>query len=259
MITTVVRCTLMTGVAWRRVGALGALAPFTPRHACIAATRGLQHSAQDHATPLCTACHQVLAREKGLPMKNTVTAISLACLGLTACQKSAEPQGQQPQAAAAGQAPVDKIAQGRAVVTLGAVGTSGASGKLQFFALPDEAGVKIDGELMGLSPGNHGMHVHEVGSCDSPDGMSAGGHFNPTAAPHGAADAATSHVGDLGNITADAQGHAKVSIIKGAARLTGPATIVGRSIIVHKDADDCKSQPAGQSGARIACGVIRAD
>jgi Cu-Zn family superoxide dismutase len=195
-------------------------------------------------------------------MNITATRCSLALVALvTSCQKSADTAQPAvttatPPAAAA---PADKAALSRAIVAVSPIGSSGVSGQLNLSALPDDAGVKVEGELVGLSPGAHGMHVHEVGSCDSPDGMSAGGHFNPTSAPHGTIEAADSHVGDLGNITADAHGKAQVSLIKGAARLSGPATLVGRSIIVHKDADDFKSQPAGQSGPRIGCGVIRAD
>jgi Cu-Zn family superoxide dismutase len=183
---------------------------------------------------------------------------SLAAVGLilAGCQKKSEPDANAP-VAATGQAPVNKAAVGRAEVILAGVGSAPVAGHMTLTALADGAGVQFTGELTGLTPGAHGIHVHEVGSCDSPDGMSAGGHFNPSAAPHGQLDAADSHVGDLGNVVADAAGTAKLHLIKAAARLTGPATLVGRSIIVHQDADDLKSQPAGKSGARVACGVIR--
>lgn len=192
-------------------------------------------------------------------MKFYATCCSLALLGLFAgCQKSTQTSADA-MPTAASTAPVAKAATARAIVAISPIGASGVSGQINLSALADDAGVKFDGELVGLSPGGHGMHVHEVGSCDSPDGMSAGGHFNPTSAPHGTIDAADSHVGDLGNVVADAHGKASLSLIKGAARLSGPATLIGRSIIVHKDADDFKSQPAGASGARIGCGIIRAD
>lgn len=195
-------------------------------------------------------------------MKIARTVCSLALVSITvSCQKSADSThpAVTTAVAPASAAPADKAALGRAIVAISPIGSSGVSGQLNVTALPDDAGVKVEGELVGLTPGAHGMHVHEVGSCDSPDGLSAGGHFNPTSAPHGKIDAPDSHVGDFGNITADAHGKAQISLIKGAARLSGPATIVGRSIIVHQDADDLKSQPAGQSGVRVGCGVIRAD
>jgi Cu-Zn family superoxide dismutase len=105
--------------------------------------------------------------------------------------------------------------------------------------------------------GQHGMHVHQLADCSGKDGMAAGGHFNPTQAPHGAVEDAKSHLGDLGNIEADAQGRATVHVIKKGASLSAAAdSLMGHSLIIHGGADDLKSQPAGNSGARVACGVI---
>ena len=121
-----------------------------------------------------------------------------------------------------------------------------------------EGGVSIKGAITGLKPGRHGFHVHEHGNCHSADGASAGDHFNPTKAPHGATEATHSHVGDLGNIVADASGRAVIDLIKKPATLkAGPSSFLGRSFIVHAGADDLKSQPAGASGGRIGCGVIK--
>lgn len=121
-----------------------------------------------------------------------------------------------------------------------------------------DGGVSITGVISGLTPGLHGFHVHEHGDCGSADGMSAGGHFNPTKAPHGDTEATHSHVGDLGNIKADPSGRAFVDITKKPATLgTGPSSFLGRSFIVHGGADDLNSQPAGESGHRIGCGVIK--
>jgi Cu-Zn family superoxide dismutase len=116
--------------------------------------------------------------------------------------------------------------------------------------------VKITGEITGLTPGEHAFHVHEFGDCSSPDAMSAGGHFNPTGSAHGGPQSEKRHVGDLGNITADADGKVKLDIEDKMIRLGGPNSILGRSLIVHEKADDLKSQPAGNAGARVACGVI---
>jgi len=121
-----------------------------------------------------------------------------------------------------------------------------------------EGGVSIKGTITGLTPGRHGFHVHEHGNCDSADGLSAGGHFDPTQAPHGAMEATHSHVGDLGNIVADASGRAVIDVIKKPATLqAGPSSFLGKSFIVHSGADDLKSQPAGDSGSRIGCGIIK--
>lgn len=116
----------------------------------------------------------------------------------------------------------------------------------------------ITGEIRGLKPGaEHGFHVHEKGDCSSGDGMSAGGHFNPKGAAHGKYDAGAHHSGDMPNLKADASGVAKISWEDDELTVTeGPATVVGKSVIVHRDPDDYKTQPAGNSGPRVACGVI---
>lgn len=186
-------------------------------------------------------------------------ALALMCAAI-GCDKFSAPsqQGGQENEGKNSNAPIDKPAEHKAQVGVTELGKSGVSGHLTLLALPDHAGVSIQGEITGLKPGLHGFHVHEVGNCNSADGMSAGGHFNPTAAPHGDPEAAASHVGDLGNIVADAKGQATVNIIKRAATLNGPSSLVGRAIIVHGGEDDLKSQPAGQAGNRVACGVIEA-
>ena len=119
-----------------------------------------------------------------------------------------------------------------------------------------EGGVKIVAIVNNLSPGPHGFHIHEFGDCSSPDGMSAGGHFNPKKTQHGAPDALERHAGDLGNIVADDNGIGHYERIDSIIQLNGPDTIIGRSIVIHANADDFKSQPAGNAGGRIACGVI---
>jgi Cu-Zn family superoxide dismutase len=116
--------------------------------------------------------------------------------------------------------------------------------------------VEIAGEIVGLKPGMHAFHVHEFGDCTAPDAMSAGAHFNPEGQPHGGPHDAARHVGDLGNIKADNNGKAVVKINDKLVQLHGPHSVIGRSLIVHADADDLKGQPAGNAGARIACGVI---
>jgi Cu-Zn family superoxide dismutase len=118
--------------------------------------------------------------------------------------------------------------------------------------------VLVSGEVRGLKPNaDHGFHVHEKGDCASPDGMSAGGHFNPTGAPHGNHDAGPHHAGDLRMLTADANGVAKFSYESATVSVgSGAADVVGKGLIVHRDPDDFKTQPTGNSGARLACGVI---
>jgi Cu-Zn family superoxide dismutase len=110
----------------------------------------------------------------------------------------------------------------------------------------------------GLVPGRqHGFHIHEAGDCSSGDGMSAKGHFNPQGKPHG--QPGSGHAGDLPMLQADKGGRAKLDVtVDGISIGQGPGDIVGRGLIIHADPDDFKTQPTGNSGARIACGVIKA-
>ena len=118
-------------------------------------------------------------------------------------------------------------------------------------------GVHVHGEITGLTPGKHGFHIHEFGDCSAADLSSAGGHFNPTHKSHGAPDAAERHTGDMGNIEADASGKATVDYVDHNMTLgNDERSVIGHSVIVHAKADDLKSQPAGDAGARIACGVV---
>jgi Cu-Zn family superoxide dismutase len=120
--------------------------------------------------------------------------------------------------------------------------------------------ILVDVRAKGLTPGQHGFHIHEKGDCSAPDAMSAGGHYNPTSEPHGGPDSPKHHGGDFGNLTADASGDANASIALDTARFNvgklGSNTIAGRALVIHADPDDLNSQPAGNSGKRVACGVI---
>jgi Cu-Zn family superoxide dismutase len=119
--------------------------------------------------------------------------------------------------------------------------------------------VMVNGEIRGLKPNaEHGFHVHEKGDCSSGDGMSAGGHFNPSAAPHGAHGAGMHHAGDLPSLRADASGVATFSFESRTITVaSGVSDIVGKGLIVHRDPDDYKTQPTGNAGPRLACAVIQ--
>jgi Cu-Zn family superoxide dismutase len=119
-----------------------------------------------------------------------------------------------------------------------------------------EKGVRVVANLQGLSKGKHGFHIHEFGDCNSADAMSAGGHYNPEGKSHGAPMDMSRHMGDMGNIEADESGKAHLEYTDAVIKLNGPNSIVGKSVIVHKGADDLKSQPSGNAGPRVACGVI---
>jgi Cu-Zn family superoxide dismutase len=136
---------------------------------------------------------------------------------------------------------------------------STVSGSLQL--RDSTAGLRITGEVRGLAPDSgHGFHIHDKGDCSAADGASAGGHFNPTGAPHGrAGSGAAHHAGDMPNIKADAKGVAKVDqTVAGVVLAAGANGAAGRSLVVHRDPDDYTSQPAGNSGPRVACGVVPA-
>lgn len=132
---------------------------------------------------------------------------------------------------------------------------SGVTGNVRFMQHGDHVMVRVTAS--GLAPGQaHGFHIHDKGDCSAPDALSAGGHFNPTGKPHGAPDE-TRHGGDMPALKADANGQVSTSFhLTGVTVSDGPTSIMGRSVIIHKDPDDYKTQPTGNSGARIACGVI---
>lgn len=152
-------------------------------------------------------------------------------------------------AALAAPAPVTK-----AVAALAPLGSSGVSGTVTFTKV--EGGVKVAAKVAGLKEGQHGFHVHEFGDCSAADGLSAGGHFNPTAEPHAGPHDAHRHTGDMGNLTAGADGVATVEYVDSRASFDGPNSILGRGVIVHASADDFKTQPTGNAGGRLACGII---
>jgi superoxide dismutase, Cu-Zn family len=125
------------------------------------------------------------------------------------------------------------------------------------------AGVRMFGVVTGIPTGTHGIHVHAVGRCDAPAFESAGGHFNPGGRSHGLSNPAGPHAGDAPNIVADATGRADVDLVfPGASLRVGHAAGIwdadGSAVIIHAAADDQKTDPSGNSGARIACGVIQA-
>jgi Cu-Zn family superoxide dismutase len=129
-----------------------------------------------------------------------------------------------------------------------------ASGQVTF--TPAEGGLRVTAHLTGLTPGERGFHLHETPDCSAADGSSAGNHWNPTLQPHGSPDAPAHHAGDLGNVTADASGAAHLDrVVKGLA-LEGNEGVIGRAVIVHGQRDDLTSQPSGNAGPRLACGVV---
>lgn len=147
-------------------------------------------------------------------------------------------------------------AENKPVAKAELMAASGSSvrGTVLFTQMSDYVEVRAD--VTGLTPGLHGFHVHDKGDCSDPTATSAGGHFNPDMSMHGAPDSDMRHVGDLGNLAADNSGHASMVWKDRQLSFNGAHSILGRAVIIHASADDLKSQPAGNSGARIACGSI---
>jgi superoxide dismutase, Cu-Zn family len=133
-----------------------------------------------------------------------------------------------------------------------------ANGALTF--LDEGDALRISGTLSGLTPSSEfGFHVHEKGDCSAPDASSAGGHFNPTNSEHGNPQGATHHAGDIINAKSDLEGVAKVDFVSTSLGLASdqPNDVHGKAVVLHEKADDYATQPSGNSGARIACGVIQ--
>ena len=178
-------------------------------------------------------------------------AVTAGALVLGACS-STPPRAAAPAAPAA-----VSTAQSASVVLTPASGSL-VSGKLT--VTPTADGVRITGEIGGLQRGGtHAIHIHEKGDCSAMDATSAGGHFNPANQPHGKNGSGPHHGGDMDNIVANASGVAKVDVSASGVTLGGgaPNDIADRAVIVHAMADDYHTQPAGNAGARVACGIIR--
>ena len=141
-----------------------------------------------------------------------------------------------------------------AIAVIHPLNGSDVTGTVYFKKLPE--GIEITADINGLTPGKHGFHVHEYGDLRAEDGSSAGGHFNPFDEPHGGPTMQKRHVGDLGNIEAPEEGTAHYQMINNLISFSGESSIIGRSIIIHEGEDDFTTQPSGNSGKRIAGGVI---
>lgn len=181
---------------------------------------------------------------------NTIRLLTLAALAgaLSACA-SAPPKP--------APAPVPQHRLQRAQANIGPASASLVSGRLAITAI--DGGVRIEGDLGGLAPnGTHAIHVHERGDCSAADASSAGGHFNPGGMPHGRAGEGPHHLGDMDNLHANNDGVAHVDIrLMGVTLGSGAANdVLGRAIVVHAMPDDYRSQPSGNAGARVGCGVI---
>lgn len=146
-----------------------------------------------------------------------------------------------------------------ATATLQPTADNTAKGTVLFTDIGD-GNIDVQVDLTGVPTGVHGFHLHEKGDCGD-NAMSAGGHFNPTGMIHGAPDAQSHHAGDFGNVIADAKGevHTHISTFSISLKPGQATNPIGHAVVLHGNADDMTSQPAGNSGPRIACGVIMAN
>lgn len=145
----------------------------------------------------------------------------------------------------------------QATAVVSATAGSNVNGVVHFTELADSS-VEVHAVLTGVPEGVHGFHVHEIGDCGN-NGGAAGMHFNPATTAHGAPTADPHHAGDFGNVTADASGKTEIRFTTRSITVTaGPNSVVGKAVIVHEKADDMTTQPTGNAGARIGCGVVLA-
>ena len=178
--------------------------------------------------------------------KLTAALLLVGAIALTACASTDEHQGDEH----------DMHSTRVATAALMAKSGSSVAGWVRFEST--RAGLHVTAAVTGLTPNaKHAIHIHELGDITSADGKSAGGHYNPEGHPHAGPAAAMRHAGDLGNLTADAQGHAEYDRTFDDITIAGAMNpILGRAVVIHAGEDDLMTQPTGNAGGRIACGTI---
>ena len=185
-----------------------------------------------------------------------LTALLAAALCVGCKDQQASPSGGGAGGSAATQ-PAAGAAAATANIKKSQAHTEEVTGTVKFYE--ESGGLRVVADIKGLSPGLHGFHIHEKGDLSDAKLTTAGPHFNPAGHKHGGPEGDMRHAGDLGNLEADAQGNAKLDkVFKGISIKGASDGIVGRSVIIHAKADDLKTDPSGESGDRIAGGVIEA-
>lgn len=186
-----------------------------------------------------------------------LTLLSVAFLTAVACGPKEQPQeAETAPPPAPAPAPVSEPETAVASAELTAREGLNLTGNVTFTQSGDT--VTVEARVEGLDgAGEHGFHVHAIGDCSAPDFTSAGGHFNPNEGIHGGPEAPERHAGDLGNITIGEDGVGTLSLTTDLLSVrAGPNSVVGRAVILHEGTDDLVSQPTGDAGGRLACGVV---
>jgi len=183
-------------------------------------------------------------------------AVLALALTVSGCKKE-EPVVDQSETATEAPTPVTEPTVTTQIAAVTLSGPGGASGVVNF--TQEAGGVHVVARVQGAPAGTHGFHVHAVGTCEGPDFKTAGDHFNPTNTPHGAPDAAQHHAGDFGNIevASDGTGNLDLTTTMLSVGDGGANDVVGKAVILHAGKDDLTTQPSGNAGARIACGVVQ--
>lgn len=190
-----------------------------------------------------------------------VLAAALAILPLAACAPSEEPEGDDLTTGTdmAVGTETDPFATEPAAGETAMAMLEGPNGEMMGHVsfVREAGGLRVIADLEGLDgSGPHGFHVHETGSCEPPGFESAGGHFNPAGAPHACPPTTPRHAGDLGNVEIGEDGTGHLELTTDQLTLEGEDSVVGKAVLVHGHVDDCSSQPSGDAGPRLACGVV---
>jgi superoxide dismutase, Cu-Zn family len=186
--------------------------------------------------------------------RSVLLSAGLACvITLAACRQESEPvaydETTAEPAATAAPTPTEEVAAAQLS------GPGGITGVVNFTQMDD--GAHMVARVEGAAPGSHGFHLHETGVCDPPDFTSAGDHFNPAGMPHGGPQADQRHAGDFGNLEVGEDGTGNLDLhVAGVTVTEGPNSVVGKAVVLHQDPDDLTTQPTGNAGARVACGVV---
>lgn len=177
-------------------------------------------------------------------MRNALLAVTaLSVLGLSACDKSGMKTG----------AP---LANGAHAVAM--LRTADGADVGRATATEVGGGLRITLDVLGMPAGTHGAHIHSVGHCDAPDFATAGPHWNPTATKHGTMNPQGPHQGDLPNLIVGTNGRGTIGMVLPGATMAGLLDADGAAMVVHANPDDLMTDPSGNSGGRVACGVFGA-